>query len=74
MRVTHPDFRRTLLVGLIAFALMLMALALPGQLSDATFNVDLSGQSASPPAQAVDRSSPPPLENPMDSPLLRWMR
>ncbi len=74
MRVTHPDSRRTLLVGLIALAFA-MALALPGQLSDATFNVDFPERSASPPAQVVDRGAPAaPLEDPMDSPLMRWMR
>jgi hypothetical protein len=75
MRVTHPDSRRTLLVGLVALALTVMALALPAQLSDATFNIDLFERSASPPAQVVDRSAPAaPLEDPMDSPLMRWMR
>ncbi len=75
MRATHPDSRRPLLVGLIALALTLMALALPGQLSDATFNIDFPGGSGSPPAQVVDRSSPAPaLEDPKDSPLTRWLR
>ncbi|HVL31181.1 MAG TPA: hypothetical protein VM299_03035 [Solirubrobacteraceae bacterium] len=74
MRAIHHDPRRMLLAGLAALVLMLMALWVPMQLSQAGLSLGLPDRSAPAPSQVVERGSPPPLENPLDSPLMRWMR
>ncbi len=73
MRAIHFDPRRTLLVGIAALALTIMALWLPAQLSDASLSLGGPERSAPAPSQVVDRSSLPPLERPTDSPLMRWL-